>query len=191
MRQSIPLGMGWKCVESIAYGPGMGGPRGWSRNWGRGILYPMAADYGKSPIRQMFATLLAVVLALHGVSPCFADCGAVAESSATTQPDTQSAVPACHAAVPATTPAAPKGSAHMDCVGRTQCCCITEPLGRSTGEAPVLLVARANSDTNFEFAQHVERAIIACQIQQAGAGDPGTSAPPGAPLFIAHHALLI
>lgn len=139
-------------------------------------------------LRRVPTFALATLLAIQGVLPCFGACAASA-TAPEIEVSSSSEVPACHATE--TTAPAEKKPAGPVCRSENadDCCCTVSPASIPSNASPIAPAVRDAASANLVLPVFAGTVL---PVRHTPDSIPHKStAPPGAPLFIAHHSLLI
>lgn len=137
--------------------------------------------------KRSLMVALVVLFTVQGLLPCQSLCDVFAVPDESAKPATAES-PACHAA--ATEPTAhATANITYEAPKNSQCCCIVLPNTAQPTETSTKPIVRDSTRINA-VAAVVTEVISPTQYKSVPAPNHAAS-PPGAPLFIAHHSLLI
>ncbi len=147
----------------------------------------MAAPIYKRRKFDIVVATLSLVLLLSSLTPCFALCTAAREAA---KPVAKAPVPSCHEAPAADVVANPGAPTCSEKPSASHCCCLSERSTTVPSDPPMVAAARdaaASAPVHFEY---IASAVHTAHHAHLRHSCPDRS-PPGTPIFIAHHALLI
>jgi len=164
----------------------------WARDRRHDILNRMGVKRHSRAAARVLALPFALLLAMQSVSPCLALCSAAGTDTPRVVAEPAATHPACHAATStqAQPAPAPSGAAAISMDAGSRCCCIADASARPQSEGPVA-ITRIGSVPSLELIASSALPTPRLHRASSGARMHGGHSPPGAPLFIAHHSLLI